>query len=517
MAQYRCQVKPRLSRSQGASVARAAAYIEREKLEDARTGETYDFSGHKDKALWTGVYAPKGAPDWAHDPQKLCIEIERAEKRKDSQLALPVELSLAHELTLEQNRWMMQDFIKENFTRPGYATMAAIHEPPHGGDPRNIHAHLLVTLRTIDENGFSKTKTEQQENYMARVERVEALRASWEKHLKHHLERHGFEKEAAEVSCKSLKEQGIDREPQQHLGPTAAQMEREGKKTERGDLNREVQGRNRQREQLTAAEKEVSQAIAEAQRKLDAEVKQRSGFAEASPDKQADIDRRAQEWRDRNAAAAETIRGAWTSAPRDVIAFMINLNDRGLYVAQDQRGGYAAVEPNGYAHRLPDKDMQEAIDALRRENSGLVIPTVEEQRTEQREQRAQQREQLENERDREEQRRMAHDGATLYNRASMPSMQRDALIHIRDAHRQQEIARRQQEREQKRQERVRGTKDPPRDQAAQKRADKQDRTEQTSHQQSRARRDEIREELGLRKQGGSERGDEGGRERERER
>jgi hypothetical protein len=273
-------------------------------------------------------------------------------------------------------------------------------------------------------------------------------------------------------------------------------MERKGKQTERGDLNRDAQERNRQLERLERAQKELSQAIAEAQSK---------------------IDQRAQQWRDRNAATAETIRGAWTSAPRDVIAFMINLNERGLYVAQDQRGYYVAVEQNGYAHRLPDKDMQEAIDALRCENSGLVIPTVEEQRAELGEERAQQREQLEFERDREEQRRMAHSGATLYNRASMPFMQRDALIHIRDAHRQEEIARRQQEREQKKQDRASGkTKEPPRDQAAQKREDKKDRTEQTAAQQSRAKREELREQLGLRQQGGQER-EGGGRERERER
>lgn len=260
MAQYRCSVKPRLSRGKGASVARAVSYITRSEMHDERTGEDYDFSRHTNQALFVGIYAPKNAPEWAHDLQSLTNEIENAEKRKDAQLALPLELSLAHELTLEQNRWMLQDFIKENFTRQGYATIAAIHEPPEYGDERNIHAHLLVTLRTLDENGFSPTKKEQQENFMARSERVEALRHSWEKHLKHHLERHGFEQEAERVSCLSLEAQGIDREATQHLGPVAAHMERQGEESERGTANREIEERNRERERLNAEREEIARA-----------------------------------------------------------------------------------------------------------------------------------------------------------------------------------------------------------------------------------------------------------------
>jgi hypothetical protein len=339
---------------------------------------------------------------------------------------------------------------------------------------------------------------------MARRERVETLRASWEKHLKHGLERHGFEKEAAEVSCKSLKERGIDREPQQHLGPTASDMERKGKKTERGDINRAIQETNRQLERLQRAERELSRKIAETQNQIDGDTRQQA-------------ERRAQEYRERNAATLETIRGAWTSAPRDVIAFMIDLNERGLYVARDRQGYYAAVEQNGYAHRLPDKDMQEAIDRLRRDNSSLVIPTLEEQRAELKQERIERREQREEDYDREQLRRSAHVGATLYNHASMPKMQRDALLHIQDAHRQQEVSRRQEERERKREERARGSKPEQRDQGAEQREHKQATTEQTAYQQSRARRDEIREQLGLRQQGGQERGDDGGRERERER
>lgn len=420
MAQYRCSLKERLSRSKGDVVAKYVAYMARTRLEDERTGEIYDYSRNEDRALWTGIFAPKNAPEWAHDPQKLVNEIERAEKRKDSQLALPLELSLAHELTLEQNRWMLQDFIKENFTRKGYATIASIHEPPQDGDPRNIHAHLLVPLRTMDEHGFSRHKKQQQENFMTRSERVEELRASWEKHLKHHLERHGHHEAAMEVSCKSLEAQGIDREATKHLGPAATEMMRRGASTERGDANNEIKERNEELERLTAAENKLSEAIDQLQRQLEKE-------------QQAERDRRAEEFRQRDAAANEAIRSAWATASRDPISFMIELNERDLYVAQNEKGFYVAVERSGYAHRMPLYEMHEAIDVLKRENKDLLIPTLEEQRTDL-------RDQLEHEkqaRQEQQQRRAVHLGATLYDRADMVSMQRDAMRHLRDAWRTQ--------------------------------------------------------------------------------
>lgn len=266
MAQYRCSIKARIGRAKGGSVVRAASYIAREKIDNTRTGETFDFSKHKDGALWVGTFAPQNAPEWARDVSQLANEIEKAEKYKNAQLALPIELSLAHELTLEQNRWMLQDFVKENFTRKGYATIAAIHEPPEHGNSRNIHAHLLVSLRKIDESGFAPTKAEQQKNYLKRRERVEELRQSWEHHLKRHLARHNFVREAEEVSCKSLDAQGIDREATKHLGPVAAHMESEGQQTELGDKNREIEARNKERERLKIEARTVARELAEAEK-----------------------------------------------------------------------------------------------------------------------------------------------------------------------------------------------------------------------------------------------------------
>jgi hypothetical protein len=207
VASYHLSVHPNVSRGKGQSLVRTAAYNDRTRLVDERTGEVWDYS-HLGAALASGMYPPKGAPDWAHDLGQLVNEVERFEKRSDAQLAMNLDIALPHEQTLEQNRRLMQDFVHEQFQRKGYAAHFAIHPPDRDGDDRNIHAHVLVTLRKIDENGFARTKAEQQERYRNRGEFVEGLRDAWEKLANRHLERNGYD---ARIDRRSLEDQGIRR------------------------------------------------------------------------------------------------------------------------------------------------------------------------------------------------------------------------------------------------------------------------------------------------------------------
>jgi len=216
LAIFHLSLHDRVSRGAGQSSLASAAYIDRDRYVDERTGEVFDYTRLR-APLFTGVYAPKDAPDWARHAVELWNHAEAFEKRRDAQLAMPIDIALPHELTLEQNRYLLQDFVRENFVRKGYAAHVAIHPPDH--DHRNIHAHVLVTLRKIDEHGFARTKGEQQENYRNRDAYVEGLRESWEKLANRHLERWGHD---ARIDRRSLHEQGLDREPTTHLGPTAA-------------------------------------------------------------------------------------------------------------------------------------------------------------------------------------------------------------------------------------------------------------------------------------------------------
>ncbi len=233
-----------ISRQSGGSAVAKAAYNSREKLRDERTDELKDYT-RAEGLLFSSIYTPANVPEWAQDRERLWNAAEAAETRKDAQVAREYELSLPHELTDEQRRFLVQDFVRESFTRKGYAADVCIHSPDREGDKRNYHAHILVTDRRLEESGFAQDKKDRQQTARERKAELEALREKWEHVANRHLERHGHE---ARIDRRRLEEQGIDSEPTEHLGPAATAIERKGKRTERGDLNRAIKARNRARE-----------------------------------------------------------------------------------------------------------------------------------------------------------------------------------------------------------------------------------------------------------------------------
>jgi hypothetical protein len=224
------------SRGKGHSAVAAAAYRSRSGIEDERTGRIHDYSRKSAEVLFAGVYAPQGAPDWARDRAQLWNHVEAFEKRRDAQLAREFEVALPSELSLEQNRYALQDWVRENFTRRGLIADVAIHAPGKGGDERNIHAHVLVVMRKLDGSEFA-AKKERTADSAERKAALENLRESWERIGNRHLERHGH---APTLDRRTLLAQGSDRPATIHLGKDATAMERRGEATELGDHNRTV-------------------------------------------------------------------------------------------------------------------------------------------------------------------------------------------------------------------------------------------------------------------------------------
>lgn len=233
-----------VSRKAGQSVVAKAAYNASEELTEERTGEVKDYR-RAQGLQFSGIYTPAHAPAWAQDRAKLWNAADQAENRKDSTLAREYEIALPHELNSEQRRFLVQDFVRESFTRKGYAADVAIHAPDREGDERNYHAHILVTDRRLEADGFAADKKERKLKSPERKAELEALREKWERTANRHLERHGIE---ARIDRRSLKDQGINREPTQHLGPYATQLERDGEQSERGDINRDIEAHNKERE-----------------------------------------------------------------------------------------------------------------------------------------------------------------------------------------------------------------------------------------------------------------------------
>lgn len=258
-----------VKRSQGQSAVAKAAYNARDLLTNENTGDRHDYR-YKGETLFSGIFVPKNAPDWVNeliqDRQALWSAIEGAEKRKDSQLAREVEISLPHELTEQQREHLVKDFVRENFVRKGMIADVSLHAPSVKGDTRNYHAHILLSMREIGPDRFGEKVREWNSK-----EQLQEWREKWEHLANRHLERHGHKER---IDHRSLQEQGIDREPTIHIGPTATELERDGLKTERGDRHRSIEDRNRQFDQLQAADKDLAAAIEKNERQLDEELKE---------------------------------------------------------------------------------------------------------------------------------------------------------------------------------------------------------------------------------------------------
>ena len=135
------------------TAAAALAYRAGERLRD-RVGCVHDYRrrGRTEAIRDCGVSAPKR---WAgsQDLQVLADTIEVAEKRKDSRLLRDFQVALPCELSRDQQITLARDF--SNLLTDRYDTPVAwaVHQPAEGEDERNIHAHLVVPTRSLNEAG----------------------------------------------------------------------------------------------------------------------------------------------------------------------------------------------------------------------------------------------------------------------------------------------------------------------------------------------------------------------------
>ncbi len=241
-----------ISRGKGQSAVAAAAYRSGERLRDEQANEQKFYQARAERIEFTAIMAPKDAPDWAQDRNQLWNHAERAEKRKDAQLAREIEIALPHELTPQQREWLVKDFAREAFVRKGYAVDIAIHAPDKKSDDRNHHAHIMVTMRTLDGDGFAAKK----DPAMNRREQLGEWREQWAHLANRHLERHGHE---ARIDHRSLKEQGVEREAGIHLGYAANEMAQRGAQSDRMDALQQVIARNDIRVEMKNLDRELAQ------------------------------------------------------------------------------------------------------------------------------------------------------------------------------------------------------------------------------------------------------------------
>jgi hypothetical protein len=236
MAIFHLTTKP-VSRGKGQSVIASAAYRSGERLTDEQTGEIKHYVARQERILFEGVFAPPTAPEWARDRQQLWNHAERFENRKDSRLAREIEMALPHELTDQQREWLVKDFVREQFTRRGYAVDVAIHAPDKDSDERNYHAHLLITTRPLGADDFAVKKDPSQDTKT----QLQEWREEWAHLANRHLERHGH---AERIDHRSHAERGIEQEPTIHVGYAGMEMDARGAQSDRMGELRGILDRN---------------------------------------------------------------------------------------------------------------------------------------------------------------------------------------------------------------------------------------------------------------------------------
>lgn len=238
MAIYHLSVKA-ISRSAGRSATAAAAYRAADRIEDRRTGEVHDYTRRRG-VEGAEIVLPKGAPEWAQNRAQIWNAVEASETRKNSTVAREIEVALPAELSAADRHKLARDFAAEVAERHGVAVDVAIHQPGKGGDSRNHHAHILVTTRRLDGEGFTEKTREW--NGPEGKETVQHWRARWAELVNERLQEKGID---ARVDHRSLEEQGIERVPTRHLGPAATGYERRtGEPSRRTlDYQREVSER----------------------------------------------------------------------------------------------------------------------------------------------------------------------------------------------------------------------------------------------------------------------------------
>ena len=183
MAIYHLEAKV-VSRGAGRSAAAAAAYLSWSRIYNDYDGIQHDYT-RKQGLVWQQVFLPPQAPPEWQDREKLWNAVEAAEKAKDSRLARELVVALPIELNQEQQISLIEEFIQEQFVADGMCADAAIHDT----DGHNPHAHILLTVRPLDEKGQWQYKTEKEylcvrngeERGFTTAEFLKAQKEGWEK------------------------------------------------------------------------------------------------------------------------------------------------------------------------------------------------------------------------------------------------------------------------------------------------------------------------------------------------
>ena len=271
----------------GHSAVEQSSYISRTTMYCEYDGQTY-YPKYSEDLVHSEVMLPENAPEEYRDPSRLWNSVEMFESGSNAQLARTYRVELPNEWSYELATEVMRDYIQRNFVDKGMCAQFAIHDSENKNTgQRNLHSHILLTMRSIDEEGYWMAK--QRKEYLTdeNGERIPIIDKKtgqqkvdnqnrkqwkcvtiptndwsskenaklWRKDLADTVNAVNYRMGMTDNfwEHRSFKEQGLEILPQIHLGEKASAMERAGIHTIRGDINREILANNAVIEMARAA------------------------------------------------------------------------------------------------------------------------------------------------------------------------------------------------------------------------------------------------------------------------
>jgi len=248
MAIYHLHVKV-IGRKSGSSAVASAAYRSGSRLRDERLDRSHDFST-KRGVVHSEVMLPEKTPEAWRERERLWNDVEAFEVRKDAQLAREVEFAIPHEMTQSQGIELARDFVQAEFVDQGMIADLNVHWDMAEDGMLKPHAHVMLTMRAVDENGFGQKARE-----WNRTEMLERWRERWAELANERLVELDID---ARIDHRSLEAQGIALEPQSQIGAAAKRIEDRGIEGEgneerigadanvsdRAEMHREIARRN---------------------------------------------------------------------------------------------------------------------------------------------------------------------------------------------------------------------------------------------------------------------------------
>ena len=246
--------------------------------------KTKNYSYKTPEVLTKGILLPPNAPPEYADRQTLWNAVEKAENQWNSQLARGIIMALPNEIPKEELEPLVRDYCREQFVSRGMIADFAIHDKGDG----NPHAHVLLTMRALDENGKWLPKAHKVYDLDENGERIRLPSGEWKSHKENTVDWNDksnaelwrskwaevvnrvYEKHDLPIrlDLRSFERQGKEELPTVHLGPAVAHMEQKGIRTEIGNYNREIKTHNSALSRLRKLFAELSEWMKSAMKKL---------------------------------------------------------------------------------------------------------------------------------------------------------------------------------------------------------------------------------------------------------